>query len=59
MGWLFMNRHHMGGHDTPKSYLDAQFTFTNAPNNSRAGDEGCSLNCGRHGSGRSWRLPAV
>ncbi len=31
MGWLFMNRHHMGGHATPKSYLDAQFTFINAP----------------------------
>ncbi|MDX3911046.1 MAG: hypothetical protein QHC67_14675 [Sphingobium sp.] len=27
MGWLYMNRHHMGGHATAKSYLDAQFTF--------------------------------
>lgn len=27
MGWLFMNRYHMGGHDTPKAYLDAQFTY--------------------------------
>jgi hypothetical protein len=31
MGWLYMNRHYMGGHATPKAYLDAQFTFTNAP----------------------------
>lgn len=31
MGWLYMNRHHMGGHETPKAYLDAQFIFTNAP----------------------------
>lgn len=31
MGWLYMNRHHMGGHKTPKAYLDAEFTFTNAP----------------------------
>lgn len=28
MGWLFMNRHHMGGHETPKAYLDAQFTYS-------------------------------
>ena len=29
MGWLYMNRHHMGGHETPKAYLDAQFTYSN------------------------------
>ena len=28
MGWLYMNRYHMGGHETPKAYLDAQFTYT-------------------------------
>jgi hypothetical protein len=28
MGWLTMSRHHMGGHATPKSYLDAQFTYS-------------------------------
>jgi hypothetical protein len=27
MGWLFMPRSSMGGHDTPKAYLDAQFTY--------------------------------
>lgn len=27
MGWLYMPREAMGGHDTPKSYLDAQFTY--------------------------------
>ena len=27
MGWLFMSRYHMGGHTTPKAYLDAQFTY--------------------------------
>lgn len=27
MGWLYMNRFHMGGHDTPKAYLEAQFTY--------------------------------
>ena len=27
MGWLYMNRLHMGGHATPKAYLDAQFTY--------------------------------
>jgi hypothetical protein len=27
MGWLFMSRHAMGGHETPKAYLDAQFTY--------------------------------
>ncbi|MET0373771.1 MAG: hypothetical protein ABW128_05875 [Rhizorhabdus sp.] len=27
MGWLYMNRHHMGGHETPKAYLDDQFTY--------------------------------
>ena len=26
MGWLYMNRHHMRGHATPKAYLDAQVT---------------------------------
>lgn len=30
MGWLYMNRHHMGGHATPKAYLDAQFTYSRA-----------------------------
>jgi hypothetical protein len=29
MGWLYMNRHHMGGHATPKAYLEAQLTYTN------------------------------
>jgi hypothetical protein len=28
MGWLFMPRSSMGGHATPKAYLDAQFTYT-------------------------------
>ena len=28
MGWLYMNRYHMGGHATPKAYLDDQFTYT-------------------------------
>jgi len=28
MGWLFMNRYHMGGHDTPKAYLYAEFTYS-------------------------------
>lgn len=28
MGWLYMNRHHMGGHETPKAYLDDQFTYS-------------------------------
>ena len=28
MGWLYMNRHHMGGHATPKAYLDDQFTYS-------------------------------
>ncbi len=28
MGWLTMSRYHMGGHTTPKSYLDAQFTYS-------------------------------
>lgn len=27
MGWLSMQRGHMGGHATPKAYLDAQFTY--------------------------------
>lgn len=27
MGWLYMNRLSMGGHETPKAYLDAQFTY--------------------------------
>ena len=27
MGWLFMSRYAMGGHETPKAYLDAQFTY--------------------------------
>jgi hypothetical protein len=27
MGWLFMNRSAMGEHNTPKRYLDNQFTF--------------------------------
>lgn len=27
MGWLFMSRDGMGGHATPKAYLDAQFTY--------------------------------
>ena len=28
MGWLFMHHHHMGGHKSAKSYLDAQFTYS-------------------------------
>lgn len=28
MGWLTMSRYHMGGHATPKAYLDAQFTYS-------------------------------
>ncbi len=28
MGWLAMSRFHMGGHETPKAYLDAQFNYT-------------------------------
>ena len=28
MGWLYMNRYHMGGHATPKAYLDAQLTYS-------------------------------
>lgn len=28
MGWLYMSRHHMGGHATPKAYLDDQFTYS-------------------------------
>ncbi len=28
MGWLSMQRFHMGGHLTPKAYLDAQFTYS-------------------------------
>ncbi len=27
MGWLYMHSYHMGGHATPKAYLDAQFTY--------------------------------
>lgn len=28
MGWLTMSRYHMGGHETAKAYLDAQFTYS-------------------------------
>jgi hypothetical protein len=28
MGWLYMSRAGMGGFDTPKQYLDDQFTYT-------------------------------
>ena len=27
MGWLTMTRMAMGGHETPKAYLDAQLTY--------------------------------
>lgn len=29
MGWPFMNHHHICGHKTAKSYLDAQLTYSN------------------------------
>ena len=34
MGWLYMSRHHMGGHATPSAYLADQFTY------SRTSDDG-------------------
>ena len=37
MGWLYMTRSGMGGHDSAKAYLDAQFTYE------RTGDDGAAL----------------
>ena len=39
MGWLSMQRGHMGGHATPKAYLDAQFTYD------RKYDDGSTGHC--------------
>ena len=33
MGWLYLS--HMNGHDTPKAYLDAQFTYAPDPASGR------------------------
>jgi hypothetical protein len=35
MGWLYLSAAHMSGHNTPKAYLDAQFTYPPDPYNGR------------------------
>lgn len=37
MGWLFMSRSGMGGHATPKAYLDAQLTYEHDVDGGRKG----------------------
>src|ERR1700712_5390506 len=40
MGWLYMTRSGMGGHDSAKAYLDAQITYE------RTGDNGAAHGLG-------------
>ena len=48
MGWLYLSAAHMNGHDTPKAYLDAQFTYAPDPDNGR--DHGLRILASAHSS---------
>lgn len=45
MGWLEMSRTSMDGHDTPKAYLDAQFTYERAVDGGTRGHKVLASSC--------------
>lgn len=45
MGWLEMSRTAMGGHETPKAYLDAQFTYEREVDGAKRGHKVLASSC--------------